>query len=146
MCFPHLQTYYFSMMSPYVSRFLFCSQVFWYCEMNRYGLLRVRKSINHENVKCWWCFDVWNNEIGILLYQSEAAKTIKHLNLFLKYVILLCMLPNNRHDYYNMFSYDSPMFFLWCSYDFPMMLLYFAVFWALFANCLRIRPRFLTRA
>ena len=33
-------------------------------------------------------FDAWNNEIGILLYQSEAGKSIKLLNLFLNKIII----------------------------------------------------------
>ena len=38
-------------------------EAFWYNKLNKYGVLRVQKSRD---------LDVKNNDIGILLYQSEA--------------------------------------------------------------------------
>ena len=51
-------------------------------------------------------FAVQNNEIGILLDQSEAEKYRKLLNLFS--IRLLYISPKNDNNYYNMF----PMGFL----------------------------------
>ena len=58
-------------------------------------------------------FDVWNNEIGILLYQSEAEKYIKLLNLFSNKIIIIYILSKHDNNYYNIISYYFLWFILW---------------------------------
>ena len=50
--------------------FLIFVEVCWYNKNHKYGAPAVGKSRNHEILSV----DVYNNEIGILLCQSEAEK------------------------------------------------------------------------
>ena len=88
--------------------FLIFSEVFWYNKSHKYGA----PGLGNQEIMKNQELDVWNNEIGILLYQSEAGKSIKPLNLiFESYYYIFG--PKNHNNYYGKFPYDFLMIFLW---------------------------------
>ena len=75
---PYLQNNMF----PGCSHMFFCFlKPFLYNQMSKYGLT----GFGHPEIMKRSSFDVLNNEIWILWYQSEAGKSIKPLNLLFKY-------------------------------------------------------------
>ena len=93
------------------------SIIFWYflkyfgiIKMSKYGLLRVQKSINHENVK-FLCLKSWNRNSIVPIWSRKIYKALKPIFQ----IILLYKWFRNRHNYVNLFpvfSYDFRCLFI----------------------------------